>query len=386
MYTSEPERMQPYLEKVTGPLYEQWYLLHHRIVRVVTNHVTLAGQVRHFLFYAELLAEYTYESPAQLPPGIPLNLLLKAGERLHRPIALTCYLFETLPGEPFPPAPAEAKPGDAVWEKIDGVNGPLRARWKHGQRSFREYQPFPGVSSRISSVLDRVDLRAALFVADVGQCAPWFVMRFVFYMLIGAMFACDGYEIVHAAAIALDDAGALIAGSPGSGKSALVLSCLQMADLSLLADDVLFLAREGGLVKVYAFPEDIGVRSGSFDVLDRYGFMQALVVDEREKHFVAVQEHFSKQVASSCPVRVMFFLDAQNRSAGFRAEILTPAQALSWLMWEYLSQERVKDGRADVMFDLFSDMAGQASAYCLWLTPDARVNATQVRTLLLQHR
>src|SRR5437588_4653769 len=62
MYTAERQRAQPYLEKVSGPLYEQWYLLHHRMIRIVTNHAALAGHVRDFLYYAELLAEYTYES------------------------------------------------------------------------------------------------------------------------------------------------------------------------------------------------------------------------------------------------------------------------------------------------------------------------------------
>ena len=37
MYTAERQRAQPYLEIMAGPLYEQWYLLHHRMVRIVAN-------------------------------------------------------------------------------------------------------------------------------------------------------------------------------------------------------------------------------------------------------------------------------------------------------------------------------------------------------------
>src|SRR5579863_5057430 len=140
MYTAERQRAQPYLEKLSGPLYEQWYLLHHRMIRIVTNHTELARQVRHFLYYAELLAEYTYETSAELPVNIPIDLLWQAGEQLHRPVALTCYLFETLPGEPFPPVPAEAKPEDVIWEPITGVDGPLRGRWKRDSLRYREYQ------------------------------------------------------------------------------------------------------------------------------------------------------------------------------------------------------------------------------------------------------
>ncbi|HEY6408356.1 MAG TPA: hypothetical protein VIY29_12885 [Ktedonobacteraceae bacterium] len=385
MYTAERQRAQPYLDTINGPLYEQWYLLHHRMIRIVTNRSILGEQVQHFLYYAELLAEYSYETAAQLPVEIPIDLLWQAGQRLYRPVAFTCYLFETRTGEAFPPPPAEARPDSAVWEDITGVDGPLRARWKRGSQRFREYQPFPGVSSRISSVLDKTDLWATLYVEDVSKCASWFLMRFVFYMLIGARFGCDGYEIVHAAAIALHGSGALIVGSPGSGKSTLVLSCLHLAEMSHLADDVLFLAKDDGVVHIYAFPEDIGVRQGASELLGRYEFMQKLENDARQKSVVAVQQYFQEQVVGSCAVRVMLLVHASDRSSEFRAERVAPAQAVSWLMQEYISQQKAKEGEADYMFDIFSDMAAQAPAYRLWLTPDAQENAHQVRALLLQH-
>ena len=220
----------------------------------------LTEQVRHFLYYAELLAEYTYDQPADLPVKF-LDLLWQAGERLHRPVALTLYLFATRPEEAFPPPFAEARPETIGWEEITGVDGPLRARWKRGSLRFREYQAYPGVTGRICSVMDKVDLHASIFVQDLAATPSWFLMRFVFYMILGAMFGIDGYEIVHAGAVALDEqAGALLVGSPGSGKSTLVLSCLQEG-MHLLADDVLFLAKDEGVVKLYAFPEDIGVRN-----------------------------------------------------------------------------------------------------------------------------
>src|SRR5438270_7314667 len=152
MYTAERQRAQPYLDSISEPLFEQWYLLHHRMVRIVANRKELTEQVRHFLYYAELLAEYTYDQPADLPVEIPFDLLWQAGERLYRPVALTLYLFATRPGEPFPPPFAEAKPETIDWEDITGVDGPLRARWKRGSLRFREYQAYPGVTGRICSL------------------------------------------------------------------------------------------------------------------------------------------------------------------------------------------------------------------------------------------
>lgn len=384
MYTAERQRAQPYLEQVSGPLFEQWYLLHHRMVRIVTNHLVLADQVRHFLYYAEPMAELTYEHPSNLPIDIPEDLLWQAGERLHRPVALTCYLFETRPDEPFPPPPSQPKPESIKWEEITGVDGPLRARWKEDLFRFREYQPWPGVSSRISSVLHKTDLYATIFIEDVSKCAPWFIMRFVFYMVIGAMLGNNGFEVVHAGAVSLNDDGILIVGSPASGKSTLVLACMQMG-MRLLADDVLFLGKDDGLVKVYAFPEDIGIRKGTIEMLGQYEFIQAVSTDERQKRFVDVQRFFQGQYAGSCPVRLMVFLHKKQRDEEFRAEPLSPAQAVGSLMQEYISYEQAQQGEADFMFNIFSDMAVQAPAYRLFLCPDVQVNAQEVRALLERH-
>ena len=46
-------------------------------------------------------------------------------------------------------------------------------------------------------------------------------------------------------------------------------------------------------------------------------------------------------------------LDAKCRSDKFRAELLSPTYAVSWLMREYISHQQAKDGEADHMFDTF---------------------------------
>jgi hypothetical protein len=384
MYTAERQRAQPYLEQASGPLFEQWYFLHHRIVRVVTNQRRIADDVRRFLYYAEFMAEQTYERPTDLPVNIPEDLMWQAGEQLHYPVALTCYLFETQPGEAFPPAPAREKPGDVAWEEISGIDGVMRARWKEDLLRFREYQAYPGVCSRICSVLHKKDFYASIFIEHVAECQPWFIPRFVFYMVVGAMYNYSGYEVVHTAAVALERQGIMIAGSPGSGKSTLVLSCLQ-AGMGLLGDDVLFLDKEEGEVYIYAFPEDIGVRKGTTKLLSSYDFVQNLPEDERQKRPIDVQRFFSKQVVTSCPVRLMLFLHAENRQETFKAEALPPAQAVALLMQEYITQQQAKEGEADHMFGIFGDLAAQVPAYRLWLTPDTKDNAAQVRFLLMQH-
>jgi hypothetical protein len=385
MCAAEQQRALLYLQQVSGPLYEQWYLLHHRILRIVTNHAILAQQIRSYIYYAELLAEYAYQRTEDLPKDIPTDLLWQAGQRLYKTAALTCYLFETSSEETFPPLPLIKRSEQIEWEEISGVNGPLRARWKQGEMHCREYRAYPGVSSRIFSVLYKADLYSAIFIEDVGKCAPWFMMRFVFYMMVGTLFAYDGYEIVHAGAIALNGTGALLVGSPGSGKSTLVLSCL-LQGLHYLADDVLFLAKDNSLVHMYAFPEDIGVRNGAWNLLGQYACMQDLLKDERQKRFVDVQQYFQNQVSTSCSVRVLLFVHARNRDAEFRAESLSRARAVYLLRQEYISHQKVQESKVGDTFALLTDMVSQSLAYRLWLTPDAQENARQVRMLLEQHK
>jgi hypothetical protein len=132
---------------------------------------------------------------------------------------------------------------------VGGIDGSMRARWKEDWMRFREFWSFPGVCSHICSVLHKKDFHSTIFIQDVAQCQPWFLTRFVFYIVIGPMFGYSGYEVIHAGAIALHDNGASIAGSPGSGKSTLILSCLE-SGLSLMADDVLFLAKDDGQFRV----------------------------------------------------------------------------------------------------------------------------------------
>ena len=385
MYTAERQRSQPYLQRVAGPLYEQWYLLHHRIVRVVTNHPVIAEQVRTYLYYAELLAENSYKEAAQLPVAIPEDLLWQTGQRVHRPVALTCYLFETCPGEPFPHSSEAPRPEESTWDEISGVSGPKRARWQTAQRRFREYQAYPGVTSRIYSLLHKEDLYATIYIEDVYKCAPWFLMRFVFYMALGAMFSYNGYEVVHAGAVAQDGVAAMLVGSPASGKTTLVLSCLH-SGMQYLADDVLFLASDDGQIHIYAFPEDIGVRSGTLDLLSQHEFMRDLAVDERAKRYVYAQQHFRSQVIDSAPASLLLFIHAEDRASDFRAELLPPSQAVSLLLQEYISRQEAQSGLVEDIFTLLYRLALQAPAYRLWLTPDVMVNVEQVRALLAKHR
>ena len=260
----------------------------------------------------------------------------------------------------------------------------MQARWQKEWLRFREYQSYQRVTCPICVVRNKKDRYAQIFVEDVERVAPWFMMRHVFYIALGALLRDDGYEVVHAGAIALDGAGILLVGSPGSGKTTLLLSCLQ-AGMKLLGDDVILLAKDNGSVKGYAFPEDIGVRRGTIELLGHYSFMQRLKEDVRHKRFIDVQKYFRKQVIDSCQLSFLLFVREEQRSGEFHAERLSPSQAVGWLMSEYISQQLAQEGEANDMFGIFSDLVTQAQSYHVTLTPDAQMNAEQVRMLIARH-
>src|SRR5439155_10414917 len=123
----------------------------------------------------------------------------------------------------------------------------------------------------------------------------------------------------------------------------------------------------------------------SLALLEGHDYMQRLAEDERSKRYVDVQQFFRQQVISSAPARVLLFVHPQDRGDEFCAEPLTPAQAVSWLIEEYISRERAQDSNVEDTFQLFNDIALQVPAYRLHLTPDVEGNASQVRSLLAQH-
>ncbi len=253
-----------------------------------------------------------------------------------------------------------------------------------GVREYQSYIVQPQVNAAALSVIDVRQHEALTQLEPLERYEAAFLQRYVLLLALGRLLHPYGFEPCHAAAICAPwdhRQGALIIGSSGSGKTTLVLSCLQIG-MQHLADDVLFLARDDELIYTYAFPEDIGVRTGTLDLLGQHEFMQNLVVDQREKLFVDVQQHFRSQVIGHAPIHLLLFVHAKDRDTDFRAEPIAPAQAVSLLVQEYISRQEAQESAVEDIFELFVDLVAQAPAYRLWLTPDARRNAEQVRMLL----
>ncbi|MFC2021446.1 hypothetical protein ACFLU1_06695 [Chloroflexota bacterium] len=78
---------------------------------------------------------------------------------------------------------------------------------------------------------------------------------FIIEPLIGFKLATKGFSILHASAIAINDAGFLFTGGPGSGKTASLLS-LNNDNNVFLSDEITLLSSEG---VIYSFPLPIRI-------------------------------------------------------------------------------------------------------------------------------
>jgi hypothetical protein len=150
-----------------------------------------------------------------------------------------------------------------------------------------------------------------------------------------------GLFSLHAACLASSDGrGVLLAGTTGAGKSTLALA-LAMAGMSLLADDVVFLACDGGgqAVRVVGFADAIGLteHAGARFAAIRERLREP-AADGFPKRLVRIEELFGSPVVAECRPEALVFpevaADQESRIAP-----MDPSDALLRLVPDVLLTE-----------------------------------------------
>jgi len=162
---------------------------------------------------------------------------LSAGESPRGVPALTIELWDS--------ASARIQPPAAPWSAQDA--GPLGAVRGHNTPTRRVIVD-PG--SRTITVADLQARRAVLWAQSAAELPTWW-RAVPLRLLLSWATARSGRRMVHAGAVGDGGRGVLLAGSGGTGKSTVAVTCLD-AGMDYVADDYLLLSGSPGMPRVHA--------------------------------------------------------------------------------------------------------------------------------------
>jgi hypothetical protein len=178
------------------------------------------------------------------------------------------------------------------------------------------------------NMLDTGSSLAGFWVRDARRLQYWEwagPFRNVFHW----WFAPRGTQLVHAAAVGVGDAGALIVGKSGSGKSTTAIGAL-LGGLSYAGDDRCLVSLEG-VPRAYTVYATAKLQNEN---LDRFPSLRPLLMnparDDDEKAVFLVSQHFPAQLAGSLAIRAIVVPEVTGRTTTTFAPV-TPGAALRGL-------------------------------------------------------
>jgi hypothetical protein len=164
---------------------------------------------------------------------------------------------------------------------------------------------------------------------SVGRPATnlWLLSRPMFTLPLLELAKRSGRYGLHAAALAVDGNGILLAGGSGSGKSTLA-TALILAGWDFLGDDLVFLCRDDDGVRALAFPDDIDLTDSTVRFFPELGGLLRPGVGEGwPKRQLAVDDLAGIRTVFECKPQVLVCLRV-GASASSRLQPLAPADAL----------------------------------------------------------
>ena len=189
-----------------------------------------------------------------------------------------------------------------------------------GFDSFRYRSSFQWGTGAVN-VMDR-DARQAVFWVPSHQHLPAWVLASPLRGILHWWMELTGRQLVHAAAVGCGDAGVLIPGKGGSGKSSTALSCL-LDGMDFIADDYLALAMD---------PEPRAHRLYTTAKLDRSNLTRypelvrrCRVVDQPgfDKVVLFLEDEFGEQLRDSLRLKLVL----RPYLSGVTETILAPVDA-----------------------------------------------------------
>lgn len=152
------------------------------------------------------------------------------------------------------------------------------------------------------SVLD-VRRRVGVFCVPDASRLPWYERAAPLRTLIHWALAAKGRSLVHAAAVASNGAGALLAGRGGSGKSTTAMLCLE-AGFGYAGDDYVAIVNDGA-VEAHAVYQSVKLAPSSIPFVPFLARALHLDSEPGAKGVAIVGDVAPERLAQSFPVRAL---------------------------------------------------------------------------------
>ena len=209
------------------------------------------------------------------------------------------------------------------------------------------------------------------------EADPWLLAHLFFTVPLAELLKRLGLYMAHAAGVAVNGKGLLIAGESGAGKTTLAIALVR-AGFAFLADDTLFLSTSKGL-RALAFPDEFDITpqtAAFFPELRR--LEQASLPIWREKRPICAGEVYQTEPCWECKPAIMVF----PRPARSRESTLAPMpkdQALLELVCNVL---RTDPRSAQAHLDALAALVKQCRCYRLQTGRDFDKLAVMLRGMV----
>jgi len=164
---------------------------------------------------------------------------------------------------------------------------------------------------RARVLCDAVAGRVQISYLETLSEQPWLLSHALLTIPLQEVLKQRGFYMVHAAAMADQGRGLLIAGASGAGKTTLALALLR-AGFGFLGDDTVFLTQRGETWEARAFPDEIDITTQTLEFFPELQWMRSVPLPEGgRKRPISAREAYGQSPVWECVPRVLIFPDSR---------------------------------------------------------------------------
>lgn len=200
--------------------------------------------------------------------------------------------------------------------------------------------------------------------------------KVIFPILLSMVAGSVGIVELHAACVARNQHGLILAGPGRSGKSTLAMAVMK-AGFRLLSDDRTFCSLQRGKCMAYGLPRPLKLRRDAASWFEEFRGREPMDVQNGERVFLCEPSRkFDQPAHSACEPRALVFLDRQLKS-GFDMSSMAASEAKHRIETDLLAEAPAEMRRQEQNLNSLTELPCWHLRYCG--TPQ------QVAEQLIQH-